>query len=214
MKSSHHHCSNKDSKNKKKEKRHHRCYCFEEFIGPQGPPGIPGKVGPTGPIGISLKSSELSESSKQKPINFPFIINKQNKITDVLDIDNPNEEVVISITINIPETWLSYDLILSGELFADGTDIDTGVIISFRKDKSVEGELIGSQIIGHNNTDSLNGIGFVGYHKEILIDQTITGLRDFCLTVKAINMQLDIMTSISVINRYIYIQAICQKYKN
>lgn len=140
----------------------------------------------------------------------PSLINKQNKIVDPIDINN-NEEIVITITIDIPLEWIKYDIILSGSLFADGTDTNCGVVMSFYNGHSMKDKyLIGSQIIGHNNTDHQNGIGFAGYHKEILNNQSKTGKVKFCMSAKCIDTLFDRSSDISIINRYIYVQGVRQ----
>ncbi|GAH12256.1 unnamed protein product, partial [marine sediment metagenome] len=84
-----------------------------------------------------------------------------------------------------------------------------GVVMSFKKD-DVNGELIGAQFIGHNGTAALDGIGFSGYHKEIINDQTNTGEITYCLCIKAIDTLADRLCEVTIINRYIHLQAIRQ----
>jgi alpha-acetolactate decarboxylase len=82
--------------------------------------------------------------------------------------------------------------------------------MSIRKGKTVSDDLIGSQVIGFNGTDFHNGIGFSGYHKEILNNQTQTGTVEFCITLKTLKTLVG-TSNVTVINRYIYLQAYRQK---
>lgn len=159
---------------------HHKCR------GPEGPPG------PMGPPGSGV-------------FNYvPPIINKQYKIVDPINIDENNETEVISIDIDIPSDWKSYDIILESSLFVDGVDTNCGVVMSFYRDQ----QLIGSQMVGYNGTD--DEIGFLGYHKEI-ISNMIGQYLEYYVTVKCIDTLTEQLSSVTAINRYIYIQAIRQK---
>lgn len=127
---------------------------------------------------------------------------QQNRIVDPLNTLN-EETVVISIDLEVPNK--KYNVILSGQLYTDNIMPDHCVVISFRKGKTIEGELIGSQVIGCNSLP-YGGIGFAGFHQEFFLDETKSGHLSYCLTVKCVNTQLDTLTPVSVINRYIYVQ--------
>ena len=188
----------KSSRTDKKSDHTKHCQCR----GPEGPVGPIGPPGPTGPPAPSVPSKEF----------IPTIINKQNKIIDPLDITDPKEEVVVTISVDIPVQWNTYDIVLEGELYADDINNNCCAVMSLYKgDNNVDSEFIGSQVIGYNGMNN-DGIGFTGYHKEILNDQTDTGNLTFCMTVKSVDTIIDKLCSISVINRYIYLQAVRQSY--
>jgi len=116
---------------------------------------------------------------------------------------------VIDITITIPSEWKSYDLIITGEIYADNLDSNCGVVMSFKRNV-VSGEIIGAQFIGHNGTSVLEGVGFSGFHKEIINDLTETGKIKYCLCVKAVDTSADRLCQVTIINRYIHLQAVRQ----
>ena len=65
-------------------------------------------------------------------------------------------------------------------------------------------------MIRHNSITYHNGIGFSEYHKEILNDESDTGNIQFFISVKAVDTNYDKLCDITVINRYIYLQAMRQ----
>jgi len=191
------HSTNRKSKHKSKQKsnsrnnKHHLGHCR----GPIGPPGPMGPIGLIGPICLFV----------------PSVINIQNKITEPLEIREIDDEaVVVTITVDIPISWKTYDLVISGELFADETDVHTGVIMTIRKGHSIRGELIGTQVLGYNGTTRQNGIGFSGYHKEIINNESEIGKIKFCLTVKTLDALRNCICDTIVINRQIHLQAFRQ----
>ena len=181
----------------------HYKYCR----GKQGPPGPMGPPGQSVPPGLFVPPDLFVPSC----LFVPFIINHQTKIIDPIEITEPDGETVVNtINVTIPTDWNTYDLIISGEIFADETDVHTGVVMNIRQGNTINGSLIGSQVLGYNGTAYLNGIGFSGYHKEILNNQSIKDNITFCLTVKAIDNVRDQICDTVVINRYLHLQAIRQ----
>ena len=166
--------------------------------GKQGPPG---PMGPPGPTTISSVTSvipfEPSIISRQTKNLGPIIIKEDSKIAG-------------TITIDIPTGWKTYDLIISAELFADEIDTHSGVVMSIREGHTVNGKIIGSQVLGYNGIDYHSGIGFSGYHKEILNDKSDNGPIQFCLTVETVDTIDSRVSDTTVINIYIHLQAIRQ----
>lgn len=186
-------------RHKYRNKKYH-CNCHETKI-LRGPPG---PMGPPGPTTIV---------NQPDPKFQPFILNRQFKMEEPIELKEPGEILILTATISIPEGWESYDLILTGEVFVDEVDVNCGVVMTFKRNQTERREEeIGSQIIGYNGTSYQNGLGFSGYHKEILNDETQTGEIGFSMSVKTVNTlnSISYLSDIVLINGIIHIQAIRQ----
>jgi len=99
--------------------------------------------------------------------------------------------------------------VLSGEVFVDGVDSNCGIVMRFMDSKT---EILGSQILGYNNTGENDGLGVFGHHQELLKHQTKTGAIEFYMTIQSVNtLDPTQPNEINVINRQMNIQAIRQK---